>query len=94
MQKKLLFLIPAIFVLLAGNAQKLQTFTETMQYDGKAYLSIKNSSANLQATLKKLNQNILFFTVTAFLYLFRPMLINMFLIGLINLLIPITSLSV
>jgi len=45
MQKKLLLLIPAIFVLLISNAQKLQTFTETMQYDGKAYLSIKNKKA-------------------------------------------------
>lgn len=42
MKKKFLLAISLLFILVITHAQKLQSFTTTIQYDGKSYLSIKN----------------------------------------------------
>jgi hypothetical protein len=42
MKKKFCLALPLLLILFAANAQKLQTFSTIIQYDGKSYLSIKN----------------------------------------------------
>lgn len=66
MKKKFLFVSALLLILITGNAQKLQSFSTVMQYDGKSYLSIKNKKAYTKEGADSIKANIDFALVATF----------------------------